>query len=151
MSPDLQTLSAERDIVQVITALFTGTDDRDWARVRCCFADEVVFDMTSLAGGAPATLTPKAITDGWDAGLAMLQAVHHQAGNYSVDVLGDSADAFCYGIAYHYKPTQSGRNTRIFVGSYDFHLVRVAREWKINRFRFNLKFVDGNMRLEQEP
>jgi hypothetical protein len=107
--------------------------------------------MSSLAGGGPATLTPKAITDGWDAGLAPLQAVHHQAGNYSVEVSGDTATAFCYGIAYHYKATESGRNTRVFVGSYDFHLVSHAGEWRIDRFRFTLKFIDGNSRLEQEP
>ncbi len=151
MPADLKTLADEHDIVNVINALFTGTDARDWPRVRRCFADEVVFDMTSLTGGAPATLTPKAITDGWDAGLAPLQAVHHQAGNHSVTVAGEAADATCYAIAYHYRPTESGRNTRVFVGSYDFHLVRAGGQWKIDLFRFNLKFIDGNPRLEQEP
>jgi hypothetical protein len=38
----------------------------------------------------------------------------------------------------------------VFVGSYDFHLVREAT-WKIDLFRFNCKFVDGNLELEKEP
>ena len=63
---------------------------------------------------------------------------------------GVEANAFCYGIAYHYRRTKSGRNTRVFVGSYDFHLVLVHTEWKINRFRFNAKFIDGNLELEKD-
>ena len=35
------------------------TDRRDWAAVRRCFAPAVLFDMTSVGGEAPATLTPK--------------------------------------------------------------------------------------------
>jgi len=128
----------ERGVIEVITNLFVGTDNRDWALVQRCFAPRVLFDMTSMAGAEPATLTPQQITDAWDAELKPIRAVHHQVGNFLVRIQGDEADAFCYGIAYHYRPAQSGRNTRVFVGSYDFHLVR----GKIDSFRFNLKFID---------
>jgi hypothetical protein len=37
------------------------------------------------------------------------------------------------------------------VGSYDFHLVRAGGAWRIDLFRFNAKFVDGNLELEREP
>ena len=43
---------------------------------------------------------------------------------------------------------ESGRNTRVFVGSYDFQLRLAAGRWQINRFRFELKFLDGNPQLE---
>ena len=82
-------------------------------------------------------------------GLRTLDAVHHQAGNYRVDVGGAEASAFCYGIATHYRRTKSGRNTRTFVGSYDFRLVRQSGEWRITAFRFNLKYIDGNVELEK--
>ena len=143
-------MSDQRDIIETITNLFIGTDERDWQRVRRCFATHVQFDMTSLAGGEPATLTPQQITDGWDAGLKPIQSVHHQAGNFLVEIGSDEADAFCYAIAYHYKPVKSGRNTRVFVGSYEFHLIRTFEQWKIDRFKFNLKFIDGNPDLEKE-
>jgi hypothetical protein len=62
----------------------------------------------------------------------------------------DRADAFCYGIASHYLPNASGQYTRFFVGSYDFHLEKDGTAWRIHRFRFNLKYMDGNLELEGE-
>jgi hypothetical protein len=38
----------------------------------------------------------------------------------------------------------------VFVGGYDFHLLQDG-EWRIDLFRFNLKFIDGNVELEREP
>jgi len=142
----------ERDaIAKVLNRLFLATDQRDWPRVRECFAESVHFDMTSLAGGQPARLSPAEITAGWEAGLLPLDALHHQTGNLRVACSGDEATAACNGVAWHYRRTRSGRNTRVFVGSYDFHLARVGAAWKIDLFRVKLKFVDGNLELEREP
>jgi hypothetical protein len=142
----------EKDrVADVIHALFVATDDRDWGRVRGCFADEVTFDMTSLGGGAPDRRTPHDLAAGWEAGLRPIEAVHHQAGNLMVEVAGTEAEASCYGIAYHHRRVRSGRNTRVFVGSYDFHLRLGDDGWRIDLFRFNLKFIDGNLDLEKEP
>ena len=137
-------------VAAVINTLFVSTDRRDWKQVEPCFAPSVLFDMTSLAGGQPAHLTPGEITAGWETGLRPIEAIHHQTGNLSVEYSGDEATASCYGIAYHFRRTQSGRNTRVFVGSYDFHLRRQDDNWRIDLFRFNLKFIDGNLDLEKE-
>jgi hypothetical protein len=148
---DLGLQLAEKDrIIETINQLFIGTDQRDWDRVKGLFAPSVRFDMTSLAGGAPTTLTPQQIVDAWDKGLKPLKAVHHQAGNTIVTVNGYQADAFCYGIASHYLPTRSGRNMRTFVGSYDFHLIKKDGVWWIDGFKFNLKYIDGNPDLEKD-
>ncbi len=146
-------MDAETDksaIVDVLVSLFVRTDQRDWPAVERCFDDSVLFDMTSLAGGEPAQLTPSQITSGWEEGLRPLEAIHHQAGNFIVQATGNEATAFCYAIAIHYRRVASGRNTRTFVGSYDFHLVRGDRSWKIDLFRFNLKFLEGNADLHAE-
>jgi hypothetical protein len=137
-------------IVETIDQLFINTDLRDWQKVQGLFAPKVLFDMTSVAGGAPATLTPQQIVDSWDKGLKPLKALHHQAGNYVVAVNGNEADAFCYAIASHYLPTKSGRNTRTFVGSYDFRLVKTDGVWWISAFKYNLKFIEGNPDLEKD-
>lgn len=151
MSEDLLRLLAAKDaIADVVTRLFVATDERDWAAVQACLAPAVRFDMTSLAGGAPADLTPAAITAAWEQGLRPLQAVHHQIGNLRVAVSGDRATAFCYGIATHYRLTRSGRNVRAFVGTYDFGLARHGSAWRIDEFRFNLKYLDGNLELEKD-
>jgi hypothetical protein len=57
--------------------------------------------------------------------------------------------AFCYGTASHFKKTTSGNYTRSFVGSYNFHFAKTGAGWKIDSFKFNLKYVDGNLNLEQ--
>ncbi len=146
---DLARLLDEHRIVAVITELFNATDRRDWAAVVGCFAPEVLFDMSSLTGTPAAPVAATEIAAGWERGLAPLRAVHHQAGNFRVTLRGDEADAFCYAIASHWLPNASGRNTRTFVGSYDVGLRRDGARWRIARFRFNLKYVDGNLELEQ--
>ena len=150
---ELETLIERERIVDTINALFVATDARDWAAVRDCLAPEVMFDMTSLAGGKPQQLSAQMIIDGWEQGLRPLQAVHHQSGNFRVRVDGARAEAFCYGVAYHYLPKASGESTRTFVGSYDFQLQKEGERWRIGAFRFNLKFITGNLELEkpEEP
>jgi hypothetical protein len=150
MSDPLLLLLEKDRIIDVINQLFIATDKRDWPAVRRCFAEAVLFDMTSLTGGTPSRLTPEQIAAGWEDGLRAIEVIHHQAGNYRVDVRGDRGTAFCYAIASHYRRTRSGRNTRTLVGSYDFHLIRLDGRWQIDSFRFNLKYVDGNANLEQE-
>ena len=145
---ETSTLVAKDQIATCIYDLFIGTDRRDWSLVRGCFAEQVLFDMTSLAGGEPVPLTPAQITDTWETGLRPLEHVHHQAGNLQIAVQGENATAFCYGIALHHRKTKSGNDVRRFVGSYDFGLEKTARGWLIRAFRFSVKFVDGNLSLE---
>jgi hypothetical protein len=148
---DLSTLHQVKDQNDVIAAanrLFICTDNRDWACVKDVFAPEVLFDMTSLAGGQPEKKTPQQIADLWEQGLKAVKAIHHQAGNYQVTINGNEADLFCYGIAYHYLPNPTDQNTRVFVGSYNEHLVKGDSGWKIDRFKFNLQFIEGNKDLE---
>ena len=139
----------EKDVViGVVNRLFINTDNRDWEKVKACFADDVLFDMTSMTGGEPVTMTAQQIVDGWDKGLKALQAIHHQAGNYVVNLGNNEAEVFCYGVAFHYLPNKTNQNTRTFVGSYNFHLAKGDRAWRIDQFKFNLKFIDGNANLE---
>jgi hypothetical protein len=150
MNDPLSQLIEKDRIIDTINRLFIATDNRDWSAVRDCLAGEVLLDMTSVAGGQPVRQTGAEVAAGWEQGLRPLEAVHHQAGNYRVDLRGEEASAFCYGIASHYRKTRSGRNSRMFVGSYDFHL-RYQQQggWRIDSFRFNLKYIDGNLELDR--
>ena len=144
----------ERDRVRArITELFLATDAKDWARVARCFAPIVAFDLSSV-GGPSAPTAVEDIVAGWRTGLAPIEAVHHQASNFVISVTGARAEAHCYGIAYHYRKRRDGRNTRVFVGSYDFGLERFEdvgeASWRISMMRFTLKFMDGNPTLEIE-
>ena len=149
MASELETLLERTRIVDTITRLFVATDRRDWTAVKECFAPQVLFDMSSMGAGEAKSLTPGDIVAAWEAGLGPLKAIHHQAGNFLVRVDRARAEASCYGIASHYLPNKTGRNTRTFVGSYDFRLAKDGEAWRIDRFRFNLKYVDGNPELEK--
>lgn len=145
-----ETLLRRQQIVDVVTQLFIQTDNRNWLMVEKCFADNVELDMSSLTGAEPETLTPQEITARWDENLRDLRALHHQIGNFVVDIHGtDYAHVFCYGTAYHFKPNESGRNMRTFVGSYEFDVERGSDDlWRITSFWFNCKFVEGNVDLK---
>lgn len=137
-------------LTDTVTKLFVYTDSREWTKLLDeCFAAEVFFDMRSLGGTEPATVAARDIVAGWDTGLKPLKAVHHQIGNLLVTARDEDADVFCYGIATHYLPNASGENVRIFVGTYDLHLIRSGDQWRIDLLRFNLKYIDGNPNLEQ--
>ena len=148
MMGEYHDLLAREEVREVVTRLFISTDNRDWDTVSRLFAAEVLFDMTSMVGGEPVKLTPQEIVASWDKGLKPLKAIHHQAGNFIVDVNKSEATVFCYGIASHYLPNATNQNTRIFVGSYNFHLVKNGDNWQIDQFKFNLKYIDGNPNLE---
>jgi hypothetical protein len=139
------TMTEREQIREVVTRLFIATDNRDWPAASGCFDEQVLFDMSSLGGGEAARLPADTIVRGWDEGLKGLEAIHHQIGNLLVQVQGKTASLFCYGIAIHYLPNPSGKNTRTFVGSYDVHLVRKEKGWKIDGFAYHSKFVLGNL------
>lgn len=145
----IQKLVEKDKIITTVNNLFIHTDNRNWPGVIACFSDQVLLDMTSLTGGVPTQVTPKQITDQWEQGLKKLKAIHHQAGNYQIEVKNSEADVFCYGIATHYLPNPSKNNVRTFVGSYNIHLVKLNQSWRIDKLKFNLKYLDGNLELEK--
>ncbi|HKF44284.1 MAG TPA: nuclear transport factor 2 family protein [Thermoanaerobaculia bacterium] len=149
MKENLTELLEKEAIIETITRLFVSTDGRDWEAVHDCLADRVMFDMSSLGGAEAAVTDATTIVEGWEKGLRALKAIHHQAGNFLVELDGDRATAFCYAIASHYLPNASGQNTRVFVGSYDLGLRKMSGRWRIDAFRFNLKYIDGNRQLEE--
>lgn len=144
MGSEAGALAEREEVADTVTRLFVNTDERNWEGVSECFAPRVLFDMSSLTGGKPSRVSPKKIVDQWESGLRGLAAVHHQAGNMLVKVEGEEASAFCYATATHYFPNPTGNDTRTFVGTYDFHLGRGEDGWRIDAFRFNLKFTMGN-------
>ena len=148
MDAAVQELLDRTRVIERVTEFFVATDARDWERLERLMTDPVVLDMTSLAGGNPATVTPAQVGAGWRDGLAAIDHVHHQVGNFLVKVTGDEATLRCYGLAFHHRAISSPDNLRTFVGSYDVELRRMADEWKISLFRFKVSFVTGNLKLE---
>lgn len=96
---ELQWLLEKEQVIETVTRLFIHTDRLEWDQVKAVFAPNVLFDMTSMAGGEPVTLSSQQIVDSWDTGLKPLKAVHHQIDNFLVTIKGQEAEVFCYGMA----------------------------------------------------
>lgn len=149
MDERIRDLLVRHEVAEAVTELFVATDERDWQRVRDCFTAQVLFDATSMGAPSADKIDADDIVRMWRTGLTPIREVHHQIGNLRVTVADGEAHATCHGIAYHYLPDARGGSTRAFVGTYALHLVEVDERWRIDRFRFNLKFIDGNEYLEQ--
>lgn len=145
----MNSLTDKDQVLNTVIRLFVNTDNRDWKKVEALFTESVFFDTQSQTGARAAIVTPREIVDKWEKGLKPLKAMHHQAGNFLVEIENNEATVFCYAVAWHYLPNRTGRNTRTFAGSYDMHLLMQNGEWKIDRYKYNLKFIDGNADLEQ--
>lgn len=143
-------LSKREAIIEVVNRLFVYTDMQDWRKLLDeVFAEEVLFDMSSAGGAAPARLAPQTICEMWKDGFKGIDAVHHQAGNYLVTISEDvHAEVLCYAVATHFKRNATKGNVREFVGSYNIMLVFTDLGWRINAFKYNLKYLQGNSTLE---
>ncbi|MGX1779011.1 nuclear transport factor 2 family protein [Nocardia brasiliensis] len=140
------TVADRAAIVDVVTRMFVFTDQGKWAElVDRVFTAKVDFD--GGFGGGVAERAAVDIVEDWRVGLGELDAVHHQSGNHLVDVRGDVADVHADAIAVHVKESATQGKTRTFVGSYDIGTVRTPDGWRVSRFHYRLKVIDGNADL----
>jgi hypothetical protein len=145
-------LKSKREaVIDVVTRLFIYTDLRQWDKIQKeVFTEKVRFDMSSAGAGEPKELTAKAICTMWEDGFVGIDQVHHQAGNFLVEFKEEDVEAnvFCYAIAIHYKEAAMQGKTREFVGSYDLHANFTDLGWRIDSFKYNLKYINGNKELK---
>ena len=143
----MENFSVRDMIVEVINKLFIYTDMQQWDKLQAeVFTENVSFDMSSI-GGDKATKTSKEICEAWRQGFVGLDAINHLSGNYLIDIKENEADVFAYATATHYKKATTKGTTREFVGTYEIHVKAIEGKWKIDAFKYNLKYASGNMDL----
>lgn len=141
-------LMEKQNIINAVSAIFNGSDERKWSKVENSFAPEVTLDYTSMTGGTPVKMTPIQITEAWNTILPGFQSTHHQIGNFKVDINGNAARVHNRGLALHYLPNSSENNVWVVVGTYEFTLSKDnAHSWKVNSMKFNLQRQEGNLEL----
>jgi hypothetical protein len=139
--------STRDQIIEKVNQLFIFTDDQLWDELRNqVFADKVAFDMTSV-GGENGIMTSQEICDTWQKGFEGIDQINHLAGNHLVTIGAREASVFCYATATHYK-TAAKNGTCEFVGTYDIHLILGDNGWRVDQFRYNLKYTSGNLELQ---
>lgn len=143
---EIATLADRLAIVDVITKMFVYTDQKRWEDLSAeVFTATVDFDG-GFGGPAGERAADDIIAD-WRTGLADLDGVHHQSGNHLIDLDGDTARVHADAIAVHVKNAATEGRTRTFVGSYSLGVERTAQGWRVNRFHYHLKVIDGNADL----
>lgn len=143
----LDYLIDHRQIVHLINTLFLSVDEKDWKSVEDCFAPSVDFDISGMSDSKRETLSPVRIVKQWKDDLKNIEAIHHQTGNYTVSLDGIKAEVVCTGSSTQYRANGQSGNILTYYGSYHFHMIRGLEEWKIDSFKFVLKFLDGNKDL----
>lgn len=137
------------ELTELANKLYMYCDAMQWEKMLSeVFTPVIWFDASSQGGGDPRTMEARDVCNMWNEGLAGLDAIHHQSGHYLINVQGDKADIYSYGTATHYKKAATKGNTRTFVGSYDLKAERTSNGWRLSQFKFNLKFMEGNISLE---
>ncbi len=137
----------EQEIINTIVNIFNGSDKQDWELVRNSFHYKVFLDYFSLSKKPGEKLKPDEIIKGWSDFLPKFKFTHHVITNFEIIVTGTNASAFCKGQALHHLPDAEGGDTWTVIGTYDFKLVKVAEQWKVNSMIFNLLYEDGNKNL----
>ena len=141
-----QEVADKLELTELANKLFMYTDAQLWKKLLSeVFCHEVWFDMGS---GEAKTLHATEICEMWRQGFLDIDAIHHQAGHYLVNIDHDNADIYGYAVATHYKKAATKGNTRTYTGSYDLKATRTDKGWRLSQFKYNLKYIDGNVSLE---
>lgn len=137
-------------VVELVNKLFIYTDFQYWDKLLSdVFKEEIRFDMSSMGGATVKMLPASEVCSMWETGFADIDYVHHQSGNFIVNFIGETeADVFCYAIASHFREAAINGKTREFVGSYDIHVTLTDIGWRIDGFRYVLKYITGNRELK---
>ena len=136
-------------LTELANKLFMYTDSRDWQKlIDEVFTEYVDFDMSSAGAGPAKNLKAAEICKTWKQGFHGIDAVHHQAGHYIVTLNESTAEIYAYAVASHYKKSAIKGNTRSFVGSYNLQATTTTEGWRLSGFKYNLKYIDGNTRLD---
>ena len=142
-------VSDKLELTELANKLFMYCDAQEWQRLLDeVFIPTIWFDMSSAGGGSPQTMDAKNVCKLWSDGFIGLDAVHHQAGHYLIKVFEYKADIFAYSVATHYKKAATKGTTRSFVGSYELKAEHTDIGWRLSQFKYNLKYIGGNVSLE---
>jgi hypothetical protein len=137
------------ELTELANKLFMYCDAGQWQLLMDeVFTSTIWFDVESGGAGKPRMMETADVCRMWKEGFTGLDGVHHQAGHYLITVNGDEADIYGYAVASHYKKDALKGQTRTFTGSYDLKARRDVNGWRLTQFKYNLKYLAGNVTME---
>lgn len=132
-------------IINVITNIFEGADERDWDKVKASFSGDVLLDYSSMNGSPAAVLTADNIINAWKGFLPGFDITHHNVTNFQIKESDGIAKAYFSGKADHFIDGESWT----VEGTYDLELTVSDDVAKVTKFKFNLEKQSGDTALPQ--
>lgn len=133
-------------IINVITNIFEGADERDWKKVKASFANDVLLDYYSMNGNPAVVLSSADIVKAWKGFLPGFDLTHHQVTLFNIEESGGIAKAHFSGKADHFIDGESWT----VEGTYDLELAVSGNDnAKVTKFKFNLQKQSGDIGLPQ--
>jgi hypothetical protein len=136
-------MTIETKIIETITNLFSGADERNWEKVRNTMADNVLLDYASMGGGPAANIAAEDVITAWKALLPGFDKTHHHISDLHITVDGGIVQAHFSGKADHFL---NGSSWTV-AGTYDAELEHINDSWKVTKFKFNLREQSGDLAL----
>jgi len=133
----------QNEIINIINALFSGADERNWEKVKSTFADEVLLDYSVLSGNPATLLTPDVIITAWKALLPGFDQTKHQPENFAVKQNNDKATVHYFAKADHFL----GDDEWTVEANYDTGLIKTTDGWKVNSHKISNVKQSGNVNL----
>jgi hypothetical protein len=130
-------------IIETISAVFSGADERNWEKVQNAMAHNVLLDYASLSGSPAAVLPSKQIIETWKNFLPGFDRTHHQLSNFQVTPEGNAAKVHCNGKADHFID----KDVWTVEGTYDAEVMQTDGQWVATMLKFNLSKQSGNTSL----
>ena len=144
-----QLVKQKMELAELANKLFMYTDTQQWDLLLSDVFDDVIeFDVRSLGGQPSQHIKAAQVCEMWKNGFAGIDSVHHQAGHYLITVNENTADIYAYAVATHYKKDAALGKTRSFTGSYNLEAAKKNNGWRLTKFKYNLKFADGNVEFK---
>ena len=129
-------VAAIKSIVEAVALL---ADRGNFEALERLYADEVLVDYTSLAGGDPELKSPQALMTEWAGVLPGFDRTRHDISGIEVSIADSRATATADVTADHYV---AGLHWQV-VGDYRYELVKTGDRWLIAAATFNLQDETG--------
>lgn len=129
-------VAAIKTIVESVAVL---ADSGNFETLENLYADEILVDYTSLAGGEPEIKSPQALMTEWAQVLPGFDRTRHEISRVEVSVTGRHAVASAEVTADHYVADLHWQVT----GDYRYELVDDGDGWRITAATFNLRDEAG--------
>jgi hypothetical protein len=121
------------EITDLVASLAHAQDDKDWARFRELFADQVTLDLSGRSGEPAEDLSADDLTELARTALSGFACTHHASSDLLIEVDGDTATCRAHVVAYHHVPVD-GIDFCTMRGHWDLRLSKVNGRWVIHHW-----------------